>query len=60
MHIFILLYPRERKKAIDDPGSNREEVGYTDFCFIDRMGNYLTVDGKTGYLDLIKYSGSTA
>ena len=53
MHIFILLYPRERKKAIDDPGSNREEVGYTGFYFIDRMGNYLTVDGKTGYLDLI-------
>ncbi|MGN1027706.1 MAG: response regulator [Faecousia sp.] len=31
---------------------NQEEVGYTDFYFIARTGNYLTVDGNTGYLDL--------
>ena len=29
----------------------KEEVGYTDFYFISRSGNYLTADGKTGYLD---------
>ena len=30
----------------------REEKGFTDFYFISREGNYRTVEGKTGYLDL--------
>lgn len=30
----------------------REETGFTDFYFISREGNYRTVSGKTGYLDL--------
>ncbi|MGN1409944.1 MAG: response regulator [Eubacteriales bacterium] len=30
----------------------KSEVGYTDFYFISREGNYRTINGKTGYLDL--------
>ena len=30
----------------------KEEVGYTDFYFISREGNYQTINGKKGYLDL--------
>ena len=30
----------------------REEKDFTDFYFISRNGEYRTVDGKTGYLDL--------
>ncbi|MDD6204164.1 MAG: histidine kinase dimerization/phospho-acceptor domain-containing protein, partial [Firmicutes bacterium] len=30
----------------------KEEVGYTDFYFISHEGNYLTIEGKKGYLDL--------
>ncbi|MGN0691042.1 MAG: hypothetical protein ACI4K7_01695 [Oscillospiraceae bacterium] len=30
----------------------KEETGFTDFYFISREGNYRTVSGETGYLDL--------
>ncbi len=30
----------------------QEETGFTDFYFISREGNYQTVSGKSGYLDL--------
>lgn len=30
----------------------QEESGFTDFYFISREGEYRTIDGKTGYLDL--------
>ncbi|MCI6018783.1 MAG: response regulator [Clostridiales bacterium] len=30
----------------------QEETGFTDFYFISREGNYRTVSGKTGYMDL--------
>lgn len=30
----------------------QEEIGFTDFYFISRKGNYLTVNCETGYLDL--------
>ncbi|MDD6050564.1 MAG: response regulator [Clostridiales bacterium] len=30
----------------------QEETGFTDFYFVSREGDYRTVDGKTGYLDL--------
>lgn len=30
----------------------REESGFTDFCFISKNGNYMTQDGRIGYLDL--------
>ncbi|MGN0733822.1 MAG: ATP-binding protein, partial [Emergencia sp.] len=30
----------------------REETGFTDFYFISREGNYQTVSGETGYMDL--------
>ncbi|MGN0632755.1 MAG: response regulator [Oscillospiraceae bacterium] len=30
----------------------KEETGFTDFYFISREGNYLTVSDETGYLDL--------
>ena len=30
----------------------KEETGFTDFYFISHEGNYRTVSGKTGYLDL--------
>ena len=30
----------------------REETHFTNFYFISRNGDYLTLDGKTGYLDL--------
>ena len=30
----------------------KEEKGFTDFYFISRNGEYLTADGKAGYLDL--------
>ena len=30
----------------------KEETGFTDFYFISREGNYQTVSGETGYMDL--------
>ena len=30
----------------------KEEVGFTDFYFISREGNYRTAEGSTGYLDM--------
>lgn len=30
----------------------QEETGFTDFYFISREGNYRTISGETGYLDL--------
>lgn len=30
----------------------REETGFTDFYFVSKEGNYKSVDGKNGYLDL--------
>lgn len=36
-------------KYIEDAGV---EMGFTDFYFISREGDYRTVSGKTGYLDL--------
>ncbi|MGM9942216.1 MAG: ATP-binding protein [Bulleidia sp.] len=30
----------------------RQESGFTDFCFISENGNYMTQDGRSGYLDL--------
>ena len=32
--------------------SLQEESGFTDFYFVSRQGEYRTVDGKSGYLDL--------
>ncbi|MGN1351146.1 MAG: ATP-binding protein [Anaerovoracaceae bacterium] len=32
----------------------REESNFTDFCFISRDGDYVTLEGKQGYLDLRK------
>ena len=32
----------------------REESNFTDFCFISRDGDYITLEGKQGYLDLRK------
>lgn len=29
-----------------------DEVGFTDFYFVSREGNYRTIDGETGYLDM--------
>ena len=30
----------------------RKESNFTDFCFISRDGNYITISGEEGYLDL--------
>lgn len=30
----------------------RQESSFTDFCFISKNGNYLSMEGNTGYLDL--------
>ncbi len=30
----------------------REEINFTDFYFISRNGNYITLEGQAGYLDL--------
>ena len=30
----------------------REEINFTDFYFISRNGDYITLEGKRGYLDL--------
>ena len=42
----------DEKKINDFIDHAKEETGFTDFYFICREGNYLTIDGETGYLDL--------
>ncbi|MGN0437745.1 MAG: response regulator [Lachnospiraceae bacterium] len=40
------------KQVQDFVNHAKEETGFTDFYFINREGDYRTVSGETGYLDL--------
>lgn len=54
MHMWIsYLRDASDERQIEDYISTvSEEVGFTDFYFVSREGNYRTVDGETGYLDM--------
>ena len=41
-------------QAFDFIAQRQDEVGFTDFFFVSREGNYRTFRGETGYLDLKK------
>lgn len=54
MHMWVPYFQRmEDGQEVDAYIAKvKEESGFTDFYFISREGEYRTVDGRTGYLDL--------
>lgn len=43
---------REEEKVVEFLLEARKEMGFTDFYFLSREGDYLSIDGKKGYLDM--------
>lgn len=43
---------KDEEKIRDYIGSIQETTGFNEFYFLSKEGEYCTVDGKTGYLDL--------
>lgn len=54
MHIWVdyLQDVSDEKQIAEFVNHAKEETGFTDFYFISREGDYRTVSGETGYLDL--------
>ncbi|MGN0244589.1 MAG: response regulator [Lachnospiraceae bacterium] len=54
MHMWVpyLNKTTNEQEIADFVEKAQEESGFTDFYFISREGEYRTIDGKTGYLDL--------
>ena len=56
MHMWASYFEdvQDDGQAFDFIARRQDEVGFTDFFFVSREGNYRTFRGETGYLDLKK------